>query len=75
MKITINLTEKEDLEFPKLMIEKKTSIIIIALYNKKGSIAGVVIYKNEFYQVGYTSYAWSSDNFIDFKGTITLENE
>lgn len=76
MKVTINETEKEDLEFPKLMIARNTNFIILAVdKSDKDFIGGVVISESEYYPVGYIYHSWNIYDFQDFKGSITLENE
>lgn len=77
MKITVNNTQaNKETPFPKLMIGKQSGIIILATGIEDEGIKGVVIgQESGVYKVGYYYDGWNRNNFKDYSGTITLEND
>jgi hypothetical protein len=63
--------EVKELGFPKLMVSKDGSCIILMIRHQ----AGTVIVGNNIHDTGYFCSVWASGDFKDYKGTITLSNE
>ncbi len=64
--------------FPKLLIDKKENLVIIAYdhHINKSYYHGVVVYDRQgHFGIGYNSFSWDVDNFKVFLGNITLEND
>lgn len=60
-----------EIDYPKLMRTKEG---LIVLFTKWGG--GIVIVpKAEVHYIGFISQDWYMDDFKDFTGTITLQNE
>ena len=57
--------------FPKIMISKKTEIIVLFESNKKGVVIGN---PKSGYPIGCHDEFWKPDYFIDYDGPITLQN-
>ena len=73
--LTEREVEKRD-EFPKLMKTPNSKTVVLFL----NSYTGMVVYKekNSSYcrnrQIGYYSFNWHIDEFIDYEGILTLQN-
>lgn len=65
----VALESKNKLDFPKLMIDSGSSVIV--LFHTKGR--GQVL--SGSFTLGYYSKHWNIDDFKDFNGTINLSNE
>jgi len=75
--VTENVTKKEH-EFPKLMKDKYTSLIVLMIAPGSGCIVSGIIsgfLGINSYSIGKYLNEWNMDSFIDFHGEVTLKNE
>lgn len=66
-----NLSEKNELPFPKLMANDDGNVIILAIAKSNENIYGIVV-GGGLWRVGYYSEVWATDSFTDFYGSVTL---
>lgn len=75
MNVQVN-KPKQDKPFPKLMVNIEPEYDLIILFTDE--VTGTVISDNDTenpYEVGYYSKAWTTKDFTDFEGSITLSND
>jgi len=77
MKSVIKENKNKEDKFPKLMIKKTSSLIILAIHKNNNFLKGIVVYvepKKKLLHVGTYEEDWCSDMFENFDGTIELSN-
>lgn len=73
MKVTAVFKKLENLPFPKLMLTTKDNFIVFFNEEGKGTVVSLGNYKSDFLKVGQYHNDFIMKNFVDFKGTITIE--
>lgn len=73
MKITTtnNTTKHLIKPYPKLMVSAKTKLIVLFIDYAEGTLIDIGNKKN--FTIGEWSNDWDMESFVDFKGSITLE--
>lgn len=75
MKITVNYPEGHNPDFPCLMKYKYDEFIVFMTNINGENGTGVVIFDpTQNHGLGYVSANWYVDDFVKFKGTLTLSN-
>lgn len=70
MKVTVNEESKKK-EYPKLMVGSDIDLIVfMTSYGK-----GFVVKGNNYNDIGDNCNTWAMDNFKDFNGSVTLQND
>ncbi len=70
IKTKVTTIAPDELDYPRLMRTAK-GIIVLFTDTKKGTVVNTT----NIHPLGFTSVAWVTDDFTDFKGTLTLQNE
>lgn len=73
MKVTAVFKKLENLPFPKLMIDKNDNCIVLFHEDKEGIVVSLGSYESNYLKVGTYDSSFIMENFVDFKGTITIE--
>ena len=60
------------ISFPKLMISNNGTVVLM---NEDASGTALTSNRTSFYKVGHYATDWIMGSFVDYNGTITLENE
>lgn len=71
MKSIVNKQSKPK-EFPRLMIQAETKLIVLFSSEATGTVVGQPTID---YSVGHHSKSFLFCNFIDFEGSVTLSND
>lgn len=73
MKISLNKSSgNTETPFPKLMQSLSSHAIVFFWESGKGTVLSSIYHK---YLIGNYNEAWQMEHFVDFKGSITLEND
>jgi hypothetical protein len=73
MKVKVN--EKEEYEFPKLMISDLGQIILAYSESEDGKLlSGVLLVSNGYSINGCYTERWCADSFKDFNGSVEISN-
>lgn len=74
MKSTIQDVKESNMEFPALLKDRHSSLIVLMTGVNKGCYMGTVVKENPNYEIGYYGATWAMNNFELFCGKVILEN-
>lgn len=59
-------------QYPKILKAKDYSLVVLFLRDKEGTVIST---NDTTWSLGYFSDGWTMDEFTNFNGSVTLEND
>ena len=68
-------TMNKGIEYPCLITDAKSGLVIMASQNKKWGLSGFVVEPGSTsFSIGEFCPTWVEEKFVEFKGTVILSN-